>query len=69
MSIKSHYNSVKRREGTPWPVHADGTPKTMGEMTPAERHEQTRLAVARFQKELDAMRPELERLMNDEGQS
>lgn len=36
-----------------WPKRPDGSNKTMGEMTPAERSEQTRIACERLQMELN----------------
>lgn len=41
---------------TPWPCHADGTPKRLGEMTPSEQRVQWRQAAARLQKEFDGAR-------------
>lgn len=38
---------------TPWPTRADGSPMTLGEMTPAQRHEQAAAACRRVQRQFD----------------
>ncbi len=41
-------------EMSTWPKHPDGTNKTMGEMTPEERREQTMLSCERLRKKFEA---------------
>ena len=47
-------NIITDHVETPWPTHADGRPKKMGEMTQVERKEQFRDAVLQVKTTMEA---------------
>lgn len=48
-----------------WPVRGDGSPKTIGEMTEAERREVAKRAAAQFQDELDRTAPAIAKVLDE----